>query len=66
MRPLRASADLQVMTISDHPYLSWPPASALQIAAVPVVFGMLTAAHFSARASRGPSPGTRRQYAWDR
>jgi hypothetical protein len=34
------------MTISDHPYVSWLPVSALQIAAVPVVFGILTPAHF--------------------
>ena len=34
------------MTISDHPYVSLLPVSALQIAAVPVVFGMPTAAHF--------------------
>ena len=34
------------MTISDHPYMSWLPVSALQMAPVPVVFGMLTAAHF--------------------
>ena len=66
MRPLRASVTFSVMTISDHPYLSWPPVSALHIAAVPVVFGMLTAAHFSARASGGPSPGTRRQHAQNR
>lgn len=34
------------MTISDHPCVSWLRVSALQLAAVPVVFGMLTAAHF--------------------
>ena len=34
------------MTISDHPCVSWLRVSALQVAALPVVFGMLTAAHF--------------------
>jgi hypothetical protein len=40
------SVALMVLNISDRPYVNWLPVSALQVAAVPVVFGMLTAAHF--------------------
>lgn len=40
------SVALMVLNISDRPYLNWLPVSALQVAAVPVVFGMLAGAHF--------------------
>lgn len=40
------SVAMLVLNISDHPYVAWLPFSALQVAAVPVVFGMLAAAHF--------------------
>jgi hypothetical protein len=40
------SVAMEVLNISDRPYVSWLPFSALQVAAVPVVFGMLIAAHF--------------------
>src|SRR5262249_8719878 len=44
----------RVMTISDHPCVSWLQVSALQVAAVPVVFGMLTAAHFLGQSKPRP------------
>jgi len=40
------SVAMMVLNISDRPYVSWLPVSALQVAAVPVVFGLLAAAHF--------------------
>jgi hypothetical protein len=40
------SVAMMVLNISDRPYVSWLPFSALQVAAVPVVFGLLAAAHF--------------------
>ncbi len=40
------SVAMLVLNISDRPYVAWLPFSALQAAAVPVVFGMLAAAHF--------------------
>ena len=40
------STAMMVFNISDHPYVSWLPFSALQVAAVPVVVGVLAAAHF--------------------
>ncbi len=40
------STAMMVFNISDRPYVSWLPFSALQVAAVPVVVGMLAAAHF--------------------
>ena len=35
-----------VLNISDHQFVSWLPFSELQVAAIPVVGGMLAAAHF--------------------
>ena len=40
------STAMMVFNISDRPYVSWLPFSALQVAAVPVVVGVLAAAHF--------------------
>jgi hypothetical protein len=40
------STAMMVFNISDRPYVSWLPFSALQVAAVPVVIGVLAAAHF--------------------
>jgi hypothetical protein len=40
------SVAMMVLNISDRPYVVWLPFSALQVAAIPVVFGMLAAAHF--------------------
>jgi hypothetical protein len=40
------SVAMMVLNISDRRYVAWLPFSALQVAAVPVVFGLLTAAHF--------------------
>jgi hypothetical protein len=40
------STAMMVFNISDRPYVSWLPVSALQVAAVPVVVGVLAAAHF--------------------
>lgn len=40
------STAMMVFNISDRRYVSWLPFSALQVAAVPVVVGVLAAAHF--------------------
>lgn len=40
------SVAMMVLNISDRPYVSWLPFTALQVAALPVVFGLLAAAHF--------------------
>src|SRR5271166_6316110 len=40
------STAMMVFNISDRPYVSWLPFSALQVAAIPVVVGVLAAAHF--------------------
>ena len=40
------SVAMMVLNISDSPYVSWLPFTALQVAALPVVFGLLAAAHF--------------------
>jgi hypothetical protein len=56
------SVSFMVLNISDRPFVSWLPFSALTLAAIPVVGGMLGAAHFlgeSIRARRhepGPRP----------
>jgi hypothetical protein len=55
------SVSFMVLNISDRPFVSWLPFSALTLAAIPVVGGMLGAAHFlgeSIRASRH-EPGRR-------
>ena len=56
------SVALMVMNISDRPFASWLPVSALQVAAVPIVFGTLIAAHYlgeSIKAHRHEPPGIR-------
>jgi hypothetical protein len=40
------SVAMMLLNISDRRYVAWLPFSALQVAAVPVVVGLLTAAHF--------------------
>ena len=40
------SVSFMVLNISDRPFVSWLPFSALTLAAIPVVGGMLGAAHF--------------------
>jgi hypothetical protein len=40
------SVSFMVLNISDRPFVSWLPFSALTVAAIPVVGGMLGAAHF--------------------
>jgi hypothetical protein len=40
------SVAMMMLNISDHLYVSWLPFSALQAAAIPVVGGMLAAAHY--------------------
>jgi hypothetical protein len=40
------SVAMMVLNISDRQFVSWLPFSALQVAAIPVVGGMLAAAHF--------------------
>jgi hypothetical protein len=40
------SVAMMVLNISDRPYVAWLPVSALMVAAVPVVVGLLAAAHF--------------------
>jgi hypothetical protein len=55
------SVSFMVLNISDRPFVSWLPFSALTLAAIPVVGGMLGAAHFlgeSIRAGRH-EPGLR-------
>ena len=55
------SVSFMVLNISDRPFVSWLPFSALTLAAIPVVGGMLGAAHFlgeSIRARRH-EPGRR-------
>ena len=55
------SVSFMVLNISDRPFVSWLPFSALTLAAIPVVGGMLGAAHFlgeSIRARRH-EPGPR-------
>ncbi len=55
------SVSFMVLNISDRPFVSWLPFSALTLAAIPVVGGMLGAAHFlgeSIRAYRH-EPGQR-------
>lgn len=55
------SVSFMVLNISDRPFVSWLPFSALTLAAIPVVGGLLGAAHFlgeSIRASRH-EPGRR-------
>jgi hypothetical protein len=55
------SVSFMVLNISDRPFVSWLPFSALTLAAIPVVGGMLGAAHFlgeSIRAHRH-EPGRR-------
>ena len=55
------SVSFMVLNISDRPFVSWLPFSALTLAAIPVVGGMLGAAHFlgeSIRARRH-EPGLR-------
>jgi hypothetical protein len=55
------SVSFMVLNISDRPFVSWLPFSALTVAAIPVVGGMLGAAHFlgeSIRARRH-EPGLR-------
>ena len=41
-----SSVAMMVLNISDHQFVSWLPFSELQVAAIPVVGGMLAAAHF--------------------
>jgi hypothetical protein len=41
-----SSVAMMVLNISDHQFVSWLPFSELQVAALPVVVGMLAAAHF--------------------
>jgi hypothetical protein len=55
------SVSFMVLNVSDRPFVSWLPFSALTLAAIPVVGGMLGAAHFlgeSVRAYRH-EPGRR-------
>ena len=40
------SVAMMMLNISSRPYVSWLPFTALQVAAFPVVFGLLAAAHF--------------------
>jgi hypothetical protein len=50
-----SSVAMMVLNISDRQFVSWLPFSELQVAAIPVVGGMLAAAHFlgeSVKASR--------------
>jgi hypothetical protein len=58
---IMTSVSFMVLNVSDRPFVSWLPFSALTLAAIPVVGGMLGAAHFlgeSIRAHRY-EPGTR-------
>lgn len=58
---IMTSVSFMVLNISDRPFVSWLPFSALTVAAIPVVGGMLGAAHFlgeSIRARRH-EPGPR-------
>jgi hypothetical protein len=55
------STAMMVFNISDRPYVTWLPFSALQVAAVPVVVGMLAAAHFLGEAIKAHHYEPRRQ-----
>ena len=55
------SVSFMVLNISDRPFVSWLPFSALTVAAIPVVGGMLGAAHFLGESirARHHEPGPR-------
>jgi cytochrome c553 len=55
------SVSFMVLNISDRPFVSWLPFSALTVAAIPVVGGMLGAAHFLGESirARQHEPGLR-------
>jgi hypothetical protein len=57
------STAMMVFNISDRPYVSWLPFSALQVAAVPVVVGVLAAAHFLGEAIKAHRCEPRQQLA---
>ena len=48
------SVAMMVLNISDRPYVSWLPFSALQVAAVPVVVGDACRGPLSWREHQGP------------
>jgi hypothetical protein len=51
------SVSFMVLNLSDRLFVSWLPFSPLTVAAVPVVGGMLGAAHFLGGGIRAPRPG---------